>query len=263
MPRALLLPMTQLPLVGRIAQAMDVLSLTTMLKKTATVILYLLLGLLASGCVAPSLLPVAAFTPSTDSGASPLIVTFDASASHAPNGVLTEYAWNFGDGSTGRGKIVSHSYQANAETQFTVTLQITDQQGQQTSTIGEVTVYPPSEPVEDSPSIEFVWPFHYDAEGDDAANLNDEYFTLRNTGDDSIDLSGWSIENDRGETFILPEGASLSLGANVTVHSGSGINSSAHLYLHAAAPIWADDSDLAILRDADGHIVAYYAIQSC
>jgi len=192
----------------------------------------LLLGLLASGCVAPSLLPVATFTPSTDSGPSPLVVTFDASASHAPAGVLTEYAWNFDDGSTGKGMIVSHSYQANAETQFTVTLQITDQQGQQASATGEVTVYPPSEPVDEPLPIEFVWPFHYDAEGDDEANLNDEYFTLRNTGNDSVDLSGWSIENDRGETFVLPEGVSLAPGASVTIHSGSGINSSAHLYLH-------------------------------
>jgi len=132
-PRALLLPVPRLPLVGRIAQAMDVLFFTTMLKRTTSAIILLLLGLLVSGCVAPSLLPVATFTPSTDSGTSPLIVTFDASASHAPAGVLTEYAWNFGDGSTGKGMIVSHSYQVNAETQFTVTLQITDQKGQQAS----------------------------------------------------------------------------------------------------------------------------------
>ena len=225
--------------------------------------LLLIVGSILGGCLATDLFPVASFSLSERTGSSPLLVTFDASESQAPNGVLIEYAWTFGDGSTGTGMIVAHSYQVTAETVFTVTLQVTDEQGQHASTTDEVTIQPSSEPVDDPPSIEFVWPFHYDAEGDDAANLNDEYFTLRNTGNESIDLSGWRIENDIGETFTFPEGVGLAPGASMTIHSGEGANSSAHLYLHAPSPIWADDSDFAILRDSDDHIVAYYAIQAC
>ena len=157
--------------------------------------------------------------------------------------------------------IVSHSYESSAERTFTITLRVTDQQGFRASATDAVLVEAPSNDTE-GPSVEFVWPFHYDAEGDDAANLNDEYFTLRTTGDEGIDLSGWSVENDRGDTFVLPEGIRLAAGRDVTIHSGSGVNSSTHLYLHATAPVW-DAGDLATLRNADGQIVDYYLLVSC
>ena len=231
------------------------------MKKRLSVTLLLSLTLLASGCIRSTLLPTASFILSPNSGPSPLIVTFNASGSHSPDGIITEYAWNFGDGQEGNGMIVSHSYESSTERTFTVTLQVTDQQSFRASATDDVLVEAPSDDTE-GPSVEFVWPFHYDAEGDDAANLNDEYFTLRTTGDEGIDLSGWSVENDRGDTFVLPEGIRLAAGGDVTIHSGSGVNSSTHLYLHATAPVW-DAGDLATLRNADGQIVDYYLLVSC
>ena len=231
------------------------------MKNRLPVILLLSLTLLASGCVQSPLLPTASFTLSPNSGPSPLIVTFNASTSHSTNGVIAQYIWDFGDGQAGNGIIVSHSYESSIERTFTVTLQVADQQGALSSVTDNVLVQAPSENTE-GPSVEFVWPFHYDAEGDDAANLNDEYFTLRTTGEEGIDLSGWRVENDRGDTFILPEGIRLTAGTDVTIHSGSGANSSTHLYLHATAPVW-DAGDLATLRNADGQIVDYYLLVSC
>jgi hypothetical protein len=40
-------------------------------------------------------------------------LTFDASASTAPSGHIAEYAWNFGDGTTGSGQRVQHTYPAD------------------------------------------------------------------------------------------------------------------------------------------------------
>ena len=232
------------------------------MRKIVAAILILSLGLLAGGCVAPSLLPVAAFSQSPDFGPSPLIVTFNASGSQSPNGVISKYSWDFGDGSVGQGMIVSHSYQPDEERTFTVTLQIVDHKGQTASSLAEVTVQAPIEDPDET-SIAFVWPFHFDAAGDDAANLNDEYFTLQNTGDSAADLSGWRVENESGVAYRFPSGVNLAPGAMITIHSGSGVNTVTHLFWNASEPVWNDDHDLALLLNASGEIVTHYVIVSC
>src|SRR4030095_9693005 len=50
--------------------------------------------------------PVAAFRFSC----SGLMCSFDASGSKDSNGTITSYAWNFGDGGTGAGVTLSHTY---------------------------------------------------------------------------------------------------------------------------------------------------------
>lgn len=50
--------------------------------------------------------PVAAFTYSIDGD----VVTFNAGSSYDPDGTITKYTWDFGDGSIGEGASVSHQY---------------------------------------------------------------------------------------------------------------------------------------------------------
>jgi len=71
--------------------------------------------------------PVANFTwtPSIPKVGEP--VTFDASLSTPGGGTIVKYEWDFGDGETATGKMVSHSY-ANPGI-YTVTLNVTDSQG--------------------------------------------------------------------------------------------------------------------------------------
>jgi hypothetical protein len=111
--------------------------------------------------------------------------------------------------------------------------------------------------------VEFVWPFHYDADGDDAANLNDEYFTLENAGTEPVDLGGWTVSNERGAVFRFPNGYTLAVGAVVYVHSGTGTNSGNVVFWGAAAPVWNNDSDIAVLCDATGLIIDIYHYVSC
>ncbi|MBW3582520.1 MAG: S8 family serine peptidase, partial [Euryarchaeota archaeon] len=67
--------------------------------------------------------PIAAFTYTcTD-----LACNFDGTGSSDKDGTIASYAWDFGDGSTGSGATVSHSY--GAEGTYTVTLTVTDDGG--------------------------------------------------------------------------------------------------------------------------------------
>jgi len=67
--------------------------------------------------------PVASFT----SACSGLACSFNGSGSSDPGGTITNYAWNFGDGTTGSGATGSHTYTAAGT--YTVTLTVTDNGG--------------------------------------------------------------------------------------------------------------------------------------
>jgi len=71
--------------------------------------------------------PIADFAFSPMTGDYPLKVTFDASASYDTDGTITAYAWSFGDGGSGSGKIVDHTYKKNGT--FTIKLTVTDDKG--------------------------------------------------------------------------------------------------------------------------------------
>jgi YVTN family beta-propeller protein len=58
--------------------------------------------------VAPDQSPTAAFTPPSATATFP--TTFDGSASTDPDGLISSYAWAFGDGATASGPSVSHTY---------------------------------------------------------------------------------------------------------------------------------------------------------
>jgi PKD domain/RTX calcium-binding nonapeptide repeat (4 copies)/WD40-like Beta Propeller Repeat len=75
---------------------------------------------------APPAGPTAAFTATPTSGNAPLAVSFDGSAS-APNATIVSYSWVFGDGQSGSGAQISHTYTAAGT--FTATLTVTDNVG--------------------------------------------------------------------------------------------------------------------------------------
>jgi len=79
-----------------------------------------------TGCFEPAG-PRARFTATPQFGYPPLETTFDASASASPNGAIVSYEWDFGDGETDDGVVVTHTYEVKGT--YQVTLLITDSSG--------------------------------------------------------------------------------------------------------------------------------------
>ena len=108
----------------------------------------------------------------------------------------------------------------------------------------------------DGPAGELaVAEFNYDAAGDDRDNLNDEYVVFENTGEESLDLSGWTVQDDAGATYTFPDGTTLEAGAEVTLRTGSGEDTSTEVYWDSGRPIWNNDGDTVIVTNAAGEQV--------
>jgi PKD repeat protein len=71
--------------------------------------------------------PEAVIAASPDNGLAPLEVTFDGSGSRDPDGEITSYTWNFTDGATATGPLVTHVFSGTGV--YTVTLEVTDDRG--------------------------------------------------------------------------------------------------------------------------------------
>ncbi len=84
--------------------------------------------------------PTAVVSASPTSGVAPLEVMFDGTGSYDSDGTIVSYAWNFGDGTTGSGAAVSHTYDTDGT--FTATLTVTDDLGATSSDTVAIVVDP-------------------------------------------------------------------------------------------------------------------------
>jgi PKD repeat protein len=87
---------------------------------------------------APNQAPTAAFTVACTG----LTCAFDASGSRDPDGTVTAYGWDFGNGTTGSGRQPTATYAAAGT--YTVTLTVTDAAGAAASTTQQVSVSAPT-----------------------------------------------------------------------------------------------------------------------
>lgn len=88
--------------------------------------------------------PVAAFTLNPTIGVAPVIVQFDASESYDPDGYIETYEWSFGDGQTGFGERIPHTYFEEGD--YVITLEVFDDYGINDSTqrtLRVIRLYPP------------------------------------------------------------------------------------------------------------------------
>jgi len=90
---------------------------------------------------AANVAPTAAFTASPTQGEAPLKVDLDASTANDPDGTIQAYAWDFGNGQNGTGQTASVTY--NQEGIFTITLVVTDDNGDSDTTTQQITVDKP------------------------------------------------------------------------------------------------------------------------
>jgi competence protein ComEC len=94
-----------------------------------------------------------------------------------------------------------------------------------------------------------------DAAGDDRENLNDEYIVFENAGDTSLDLAGWTVQDESGATYTFPDGTVLEPGDSITLRTGSGDDSATERYWGSERPIWNNAGDTVIVTNAAGEQV--------
>jgi PKD repeat protein len=82
--------------------------------------------------------PMAAPLGNPGGGPAPLLVHLDGSASMDPDGSLVDWLWDFGDGSSGAGPVLSHVY--NVPGTYQITLTVTDHEGVTGATTIEMVV---------------------------------------------------------------------------------------------------------------------------
>ena len=118
--------------------------------------------------------PIAAFVQNCNT----LSCTFDATTSSDPDGTISSYDWDFGDGTTGNGVNPTHAYSLGG--QYNVVLTITDNAGATDTSSVMVTVAPAS-------SQPWVNEFHYDNDGTDSNE------GIEIAGSAGTNLNGWTL----------------------------------------------------------------------
>jgi len=97
--------------------------------------------------------PTARFTYTPFIGISPLVVSFDALGSTPGAGSIVAYNWDFGDGEERTGSRPSHTFTADATTEYTVTLFVWNDQDEVDAQQETVIVIVPGEDTGDDPPI--------------------------------------------------------------------------------------------------------------
>jgi len=89
-------------------------------------------------------------------------------------------------------------------------------------------------------------------------SLPDRSVGILNAGEDPLDLTGWTLADERTtDTYTFPR-FTLASWKLVIVHPGRGTNSATDLYWNGRSPdaAWNSDGDLVTLRDAAGTRIA-------
>jgi PKD repeat protein len=97
------------------------------LQRTLSLVIVIAAVAALSGCFLQNA-PRAEFTTTPAFGYPPLEVTCNASASSSPNGPIVNYDWDFGDGATAGGVIVTHTYTEKGV--YPITLEVRDSTGE-------------------------------------------------------------------------------------------------------------------------------------
>ncbi|TCI94416.1 PKD domain-containing protein [Tenacibaculum sp. M341] len=171
-------------------------------------------GLEPDGSVQENRAPVAAFTNSTSSGQSPLTIQFDASGSYDPDGDAITYAWDFGDGNTGVGEIISHEFTTTGS--YIVELTVSDGTKQSTET---VTISVSDTPVNTAPVADFTLstasgtvPLIVEFDASDSSDIDGDSLTYSwdfgdgNTGTGKMIFYEYLVVGDYNVTLTVSDG---------------------------------------------------------
>lgn len=93
-----------------------------------------------------------------------------------------------------------------------------------------------------------------DVQAEPPANQSstDEYVVFKNTGNATLDLSGWTVSDSADHTYTIPDGVTLDAGETLTLHTGSGTNTASDLYWNRGSAIWNNGGDTIIVTTDTG-----------
>ncbi len=83
----------------------------------------------------------------------------------------------------------------------------------------------------------------YDAPGIDAANLNGEWFRIRNASGLPMPIAGWWVRDSALRRFTFPAGAVVPANGDVYVHAGSGRRTATRFYWGQGAPVFGNPTN--------------------
>jgi len=99
---------------------------------------------------------------------------------------------------------------------------------------------------------------HYNAEGDDRYNLNDEYVVFSNSCNETLKLEGWTIKDSSNKVYKF-SGVSLSPGSTLTLHSGKGEDNATDIFWDSGRAVWNNDADVLYVQEPSGKIALEYS----
>ena len=108
--------------------------------------------------------------------------------------------------------------------------------------------------------------FHWNAEGNDCDNLNDEYVRFKNNCSYSCDMTGWTIKDESSrDPYTFPSFV-LESEAMVTLYTGCGSNTDVELYWcssgNSCNAVWNNNGkDTLYLRNSKGNLVLSHTYQ--
>ena len=91
-----------------------------------------------------------------------------------------------------------------------------------------------------------------------AGTLTDERVVIQNNGTQELDLSGWYLTDNQGNSYTFPK-LTLFPGVKVNLHTNAGQDTPTDLYWSRPAAIWSS-GDLAALYDTQNIARAFYRI---
>ena len=98
---------------------------------------------------------------------------------------------------------------------------------------------------------------YYDSPGSDTGSntsLDAEWFTVRNTGTRTVNLSGWTVRDASNHVYRFGT-FYVKAGYSVRVHTGKGTNTSANRYWGRGWYVWNNTGDKATMRNAAGTFI--------
>ncbi|MBN1299274.1 MAG: thermonuclease family protein [Actinobacteria bacterium] len=99
---------------------------------------------------------------------------------------------------------------------------------------------------------------HWDADGDDKKNMNDEYVSFKNNTDKNIDIGGWTVKDSATNTYEFKKYCFKSCD-EITLYSGQGNDGEGNFYWKSNMPVWNNSTDTLYLRDSKGLLVSIFS----